>query len=86
MNSVRMYSAKFKNGITRVYNLRNVNIVELNKNSVHLQFNTCKINSNVIVGSGSIDAELHKETISFKDEKEASANFEEITVAIRRIE
>jgi hypothetical protein len=81
-----MYKTKFANGIMRTYNLRNVNVVELNKTNVVMTFNACKPSGFFMLGSGSIDCELHEEKLSFDDEKQAKKEFEEISLAIRRID
>ncbi len=81
-----MYKTNFANGIIRTYNLRNVNTVELNKTNVIMTFNACKPNGVFILGSGGLDCELHKEKITFNDEKQAEKEFEDISLAIRRID
>jgi hypothetical protein len=81
-----MYKTKFANGILRTYNLRNVNVVELNKTNVVVTFNTCKPTGFFMIGSGSIDCELHEEKLSFDDEKQAKKEYDEISLAISKIE
>jgi hypothetical protein len=80
-----MYKTKFANGMVRTYNLRNINMVELNKTKVVMTFNACRPNGFFMLGSGNLDCEFQEEKITFNDEKQAEKEFEEISLAISKL-
>lgn len=83
-----MHRVNFKSGISRIYNLHNVNVVELNthKKKIMFKFNTQLNLGSMVMGSGEIKSELHEESVTYDKESDAIKDFEEIALSIRRIE
>ena len=81
-----MYRIQFKNGIAKTFNMRNVAVMELNKNRIILKYAVVKPKANFIDRTGNIEWDYMEEHIDYNDAKEAAKQYEDMGDAMRRIE
>ncbi len=83
---IEMYRIQFKNGIAKTFNMRNIAVMELNKNRITIKYALIKPNAKFIDGTGNIEWEFVEEHIDYTDTKEAAKQYEDMGDAMRRIE
>ena len=77
-----MYRIRYPNGLIRVYNLRHIKMVELNRNEVTIQFTGINSLFGInFLGCGSVSSSSN-EILRYNTFEDASQEFERITKAM----
>ncbi len=71
-----------KNGVVKLLNLRNVNVIECHKNKLAFVFNTPQHEGFLLFGSGGMNSNIYKEELKWETEQEAQDEYERLEKAV----